>query len=264
MAIPKRVKARIVAGLKRFHSVLDASRRADRSEQDTVTIVTDLLADVFGYNKYIELTGEYAIRGTYCDLAIVVDGKVRFLVEVKAIDKTLKSHHVRQATDYAAKEGITWVVLTNGIDWQVYRMEFDQPVRSELSYCFNMLTPDRDIAEKIYALSREGISKQAMRAYHEELQATNRYIVAAVLLTEPVLKAVRRELRGITPGVRVDLPDIEEVLTAEVIKRDVVEGEDIEAARREVKKRARKSARSSKPARKKHAAKTPNAASDVT
>jgi hypothetical protein len=36
---------------------------------DTVIIVTDVLAEVFGYDKYSELTAEFAISGTYCDLA---------------------------------------------------------------------------------------------------------------------------------------------------------------------------------------------------
>ncbi len=76
MPPPKKVAERIKGGLKKFRKVLQEARNADRSEQDTVTIVTDMLADVFGYDKYEELTGEYAIRGTYCDLAVKLDGKV--------------------------------------------------------------------------------------------------------------------------------------------------------------------------------------------
>jgi hypothetical protein len=45
------------------------------------------------YHKYSEITSEYAIRGTYCDLAIVSEKgatkKYRFLIEVKAISVTL-------------------------------------------------------------------------------------------------------------------------------------------------------------------------------
>jgi hypothetical protein len=118
MSVPKRVEARIRSGLKKFTPILDAARKADRSEEDTVTIVRDVLAEVLGYDKYADITGEYQIRGTYCDLAVRVDDKVRFLIEVKAVDRTLKEAHLRQATDYAAKEGIEWVILTNGIEWR--------------------------------------------------------------------------------------------------------------------------------------------------
>jgi len=30
---------------------------------------------LFGYDKYEEVTGEFAIRGTWCDLAIKIDGQ---------------------------------------------------------------------------------------------------------------------------------------------------------------------------------------------
>ncbi len=48
-------------------------------------IVTDMLAEVFGYDKFSEVTAEHAIRGTYCDLATKLDGTVQSLIEVKAI-----------------------------------------------------------------------------------------------------------------------------------------------------------------------------------
>lgn len=49
-----------------------------------MTIVKDLLSEVFGFDKYAELTSEL-IRGTYCDLAVKLDGKPRVLIEVKAM-----------------------------------------------------------------------------------------------------------------------------------------------------------------------------------
>ena len=162
MAVPKRVADRIKLGLRTFRRILEDARNADRSEQDTVTIVTDMLADIFGYNKYSELTGEYAIRGTYCDLAVKIDGKVKYLIEVKAVDKSLKENHLRQATDYAAKEGIEWVTLTNGIQWQAYRMIFEQPVRFEHVFTIDLLEGGSELPEMIYMLCREGIAKQAL------------------------------------------------------------------------------------------------------
>jgi hypothetical protein len=43
-------------------------------------IVTDLLAEVFGYDKYSEVTRELCIRGTYCDPATRIDGKFQMLI----------------------------------------------------------------------------------------------------------------------------------------------------------------------------------------
>jgi Type I restriction enzyme R protein N terminus (HSDR_N) len=101
-------------------------------ESDTVVIVTDMLAEVFGYEKYSEITSEYAIKSTFCDLATKIDGKIQTLIEVKAIGLDLKDSHVKQAVDYAANQGVDWVLLTNGISWRVYHVVFAKPIAQEL------------------------------------------------------------------------------------------------------------------------------------
>ncbi len=101
-AIPAKVRDRLVTGLKRYQPVLVSARARDVNESDTVTIITDILSDVLGFDKYSEITSEYAIRGTYVDLAIKVDGKLNTLIECKAIGLDLKDNHVKQAVDYAA------------------------------------------------------------------------------------------------------------------------------------------------------------------
>jgi hypothetical protein len=106
MPVPKRVIERIASTLKQYQSILELQRSRDVSEADTDTVVKDLLSDVFGYDKYAELTSEHSIRGTFCDLAVKIDGKLSFLIEVKAIGVDLKDSHVKQAIDYAANQGV--------------------------------------------------------------------------------------------------------------------------------------------------------------
>ena len=248
-AIPKRVAQRITTKLKIFKKVLAEARNADRSEQDTVTIVTDMLAEVFGYDKYKEITGEYAIRGTFCDIAVRVDGKIKFLIEVKSVGKSLKDHHLRQATDYAAKEGIEWVVLTNGIKWQAYRMIFEKPVSYDHVFTIDLMNVSSETNELLYMLSREGIAKQKITEYHEQRQVLNRYFISAIALSEPVLRAMKRELRKIFPKVKIDLDDIKAELENQVIKRDIVEEEEFETAvRRTSRASGRKQSRKARKA----------------
>lgn len=85
MIVPKKVVDRLVAGIKQFQPILAAARSRDINEADTVTIVKDMLAAIFGYDKYSEITSEHAIRGNYCDLATKLDGVIAALIEVKAI-----------------------------------------------------------------------------------------------------------------------------------------------------------------------------------
>src|ERR1043165_680926 len=95
MAISKKATTRIVSELKRYQPILLDAKRRDVSESDTVVIVADMLADVLGYNKYQEITAEFAIRGTFVDLAVKVGSDIRFLVECKAIGTELKDAHVK-------------------------------------------------------------------------------------------------------------------------------------------------------------------------
>jgi hypothetical protein len=84
-AISKRVAERLVAGIKRYQPILADAKARDVGEADTVTIIKDMLADVFGYDKYSEVTSEHSIRGTYCDLALKIDGTLQTLIEVKCV-----------------------------------------------------------------------------------------------------------------------------------------------------------------------------------
>ena len=64
--------------------------------------------------------------------------------------------------------------------------------------------------------------------------AACRSSLAAVLMSEPILRLVRRQLRQMSPDARVELDQIKSVLLQEVLKRDVIEGEKAEDARKRV------------------------------
>lgn len=249
MAVPKRVAARLAAGIKQFQPILAAAKTRDVGETDTVTIVKDMLADVFGYDKYSELTSEFAIRGTYCDLAIKLDGKLSTLVEVKAIGTELKEAQVKQAVDYAANQGVDWVLLTNGIRWCVYHVAFTRPIGQELvvEIDFTALNPKTDPdLEALYLWCKEGWQRSALGEYHTQKQALSRFFLGAVVLSDPVMEVVRRELRRVSPDVRIDIEQIREVFVGEVLKREVMEGEKAEEARRKIARAANKVLRSAK------------------
>jgi len=250
-SIPQRVSDRFRETLPKFQKILASALDRDINEADTVTIVSDILAETFGFDKFIELTGEYAIRNTYCDLAVKLDGKVQYLIEVKAIGLDLKENHLRQAIDYGANQGIPWVVLTNGVVWEVYRILFEKPINYEKVCSINMLEINSRKAEdheKLFIFSREGITKSAREEYLERVQIVNRYMIAAVILSEDFVDEIRRELRRISPGLKVDADEIEGILRNEIIKRDILEGEDAQKAKSRVKRAARAQKKEQQPA----------------
>ena len=241
--IPKKVKDRLVTGIKRFQPILESAKARDVNESDTVLILTDILSDVFGYDKYSQITSELAIRSTYCDLAIKIENKVVVLVEAKAIGHELKDQHVKQAIDYAANKGVEWAVLSNGVRWRIYRVIFGRPVDMELlvDFQFLQLDPkDETHLQLLYLLTLEGWTKSAIGEYQAQREALSRFCLGALMLSEPVLSSLRRELRRISPDVKIEIEDISTVLTNEVIKREVIEGEKHEQAKRLVNRSANK------------------------
>lgn len=64
-SVPKKVADRLAKMLPTFQKILAGAKDRDVNESDTVMIITDMLADLFGFDKYTEITSELAIRGTY-------------------------------------------------------------------------------------------------------------------------------------------------------------------------------------------------------
>ncbi len=239
--VPSKVAERIAAGIKRFQPIIASAKSRDVGESDTVIIVTDMLSEVFGYDKYSEITSETSIRGTWCDLAIKLDGTIEFLIEVKAIGSELKDAHTKQAVDYSANQGTDWVILTNAEIWRIYKVTFAKPISHELVLELNIsqMNPKKssDI-DLLYHVTREGWLRSALGDFHTQQQALSRFFLGAIVLSNPVLEIVRRELRRFSPDVKINPEQIKAVLTQEVLKREVVEGEKADEARKKHAKAA--------------------------
>jgi hypothetical protein len=247
--LPKKAVERITAGLKRFQPVLVSAKSRDVNESDTVVIVTDLLQEVFGYDKYAEITSEHMIRSTFCDLAVKLEGTLAFLIEVKAIGHELKDQHIKQAVDYAANQGCEWVALTNGAVWKVFRVRFSKPIEHELVVDMDLLSVNPrnfEHIELVGLLAKEGWQKANLGEYHSQRQALSRFILGALVLSDPILEVLRREVRRMSPDVRVEIDEIKGVLAADVLKREVLEGEKAAAAEKQVAKAAGRALRASR------------------
>lgn len=237
--IPKKVSERIVSNLKTYQQIAQSHKTRDVSEADTVTLVKDILAYCFGFDKYLELTSEQQIRGTYCDLAVKIEGKIKYLIEVKAAGVGLNDAHLRQAVGYAANEGIEWVVLTNACEWRLYRIKFAQPIDYEEISSFSLLDmnpkKEDDIA-KMYLLCKEGIGSDAMDSYHQHIQVVNKFTIAQVILMEPIISTIRREIRKYYPDIKLEAEQVTDILINDVLKREVVEGEKVKESQTRLKK----------------------------
>jgi hypothetical protein len=233
MAMSKRVLTRVSTQLKRYRTILSEAKDGDISESNTAAIVRDMLSDVFGYKKFSEITSEFAIRSTNVDLAVKVGDDLRFLVETKAVGVSLNDNHVRQTIDYGANHGIEWVILTNGITWRIYKIHFSKPVEKTLILELDLLRDsprDPQLLECFWSLSREGFTPSSMNAFFQQQQVTSKFSLAALLLTDPLIKALRRELRRWFPKVRIREDLLFNVLRNDVLKRELVDGDEAREA----------------------------------
>jgi hypothetical protein len=217
-----------------FHAAQEISSRAERcegrdiSEADTVTIIKDILADVLGYDKYKDVSSEHAIRGTYVDLVVTVDEKQRFLIEAKAINIELKDAQVKQAIDYAANEGITWVVLSNGAVWRLYCLKFGKPIDKVLVFEIDILSCDcksDDIVSCFGNLTSEGYSKDSLADLLNQKQTSSKYTVAAILRSDSMIDSLRKEIRRLS-GLRLEPDYLSSLLDNEIIKRELIDSDE--------------------------------------
>lgn len=260
MKITKKVEYRIKTGVTKFKKVLEAARNRDLNESDTVAIITDMLAEVFGYEKYSEITSELMIRGTFCDLAIRINDSFEkgFLIECKRVGIELKEDHMRQAVNYGVNKGIQWVVLTNGVEWRLYRLKFEKPVTWDLVARFSWETIDvrcEQEMEKVFCLCKEGVEKNARDELFEKVQCVNRFVIGQLILQEPVVSILRKELRKMADGILVEPDEVEKILRTGVLRGDLMSEDEpeVQSALRRVSKFYRQATKKceKKPAEKK-------------
>ncbi len=242
-SVPRKIATRISAWIKKISSNFGKREEKDIGESDTVKLIVSILEEIFGYDKFNEITSEQEIRGSYCDLAVKIDGKMAFLVEAKAIGQELKESHLRQAVNYAANHDCDWVVLTNSIEWHIYRVADIKPIEEELVLKFVLSDFSHRKKEHIETLSllvREAWKKSRLDNYAEQKQTLSKFTIAAILLSESSLQRIRGDMRRICKGSKVSTKEIETVMVQEVIKRELLEGDKAESAKKLVSRKTRR------------------------
>lgn len=207
--------------LKKFADVFKAARERNDNESNTVMILIKLFEEVLGYDPLAgEITKELPVKDRFCDFAIMLGGKTdegkpkpEFLVEAKAAGvKTLNEKHIEQAFNYAARTPVNWVVLTNGIEWHLYHLTFDnggiQPdLVFNLDFC-EKLDKDADFVwDTLSVLAKNNVKEKSLDTYYEQQKLLSPKTIVTTLLGEEVLMKVRQELNRKAPE-RLDLKNV--------------------------------------------------------
>jgi hypothetical protein len=89
-------RERVRTATRRFAKPLADLVARDANEGDTRLLVTDMLCDALGYDKYEDLTTEYQVKGEFADYGIRIDRQLIAFIEVKRCSQKLGVKHPRQ------------------------------------------------------------------------------------------------------------------------------------------------------------------------
>jgi predicted type IV restriction endonuclease len=210
---------RLKAGIKKFSKPLADLAGRDANEGDTRMIVTDFLCEALGYDKYSDLTTEYRVKAEFADYGIRIDKEMIAFLEVKRVNTKLSSKHLRQVETYALNEGVEWVMLTNGADWQVYHLTPSLPMVIDLVISVNLLGEETTAqkAQKLFPLTRESLKRKQIAELWEAMSATSPKSLIEVLMTDSVLESIRREVKR-KSGHKISKEEVGRLLKETVIR----------------------------------------------
>ncbi len=230
--------------LKKYAQVFREAKDRNANESDTVMYLIKFFEDVLGYDSLTgEISKEVLVKDRYCDFGIKLSGELKFLVEVKASsNKSLQEKDIEQAENYGSRMGIKWVLLTNGIEWQLYHLSFSEGDGITHDMVFNVnLVENADIdPEKVWnsigLLEKESIQKGELEDFLSHKKALSPQSLIKTLFTKDVLTVIRRELNR-NGEVRLDIDDVVSAIKDVLSKDALMVAGDIGYKRRRKRKK---------------------------
>ncbi|EJF07815.1 putative stress response protein, TerZ- and CABP1 [Thiovulum sp. ES] len=161
------------------------------NESDTRMVIDRIFIDAFGY-KIDEVKTEQRIQGRKADYILSANGEDQIVVEAKKAGMALREKQVFQATSYGAYSGIKWALLTNLIDWQLYYINSGEMIEPELIFSVTLDTIKDEDVEKLFAISRNGITrKNILTKMREQNIALSNSTMISAILTDDVINKIR-------------------------------------------------------------------------
>lgn len=245
MKVPAKFIKRVNTQIGKYQTILKNLQKQDVNETDTVKVINDILSDILGYDKYTEITSEYAIRNTYCDLAIKSsNNKIYMLIEVKAVSISLKDNHIKQAVDYGVNQGVNWVILTNAVEWKIFKIKYSKPVEHELVFEFNLSdfnVKNEKHLELLFVISKEGKDASVIEDLYSKNRIKNKYIIAGLINNPETYKTIKRLIKIYFENrVKITDEDIANFIQNDIFKREVWDSDEAVEYQKQLKKAIRK------------------------
>lgn len=191
------------------------------NEADTRIMTNSFLTEILGYRELEEIKTEYRIKSEYADYVIQLKRKKHFVVEVKSIELDLSEKHLRQSLSYAANEGIDWILLLNGREIQLYRVNFGKPISTTLIFKIDLMDSDdlKKAPELLWNLTKRAIEKGELETFWKRTNALEPVNLAKLVYSEEIVRRLRNDLKEQT-GIYFQMEDVAASL-AQIISEKV-------------------------------------------
>lgn len=215
-----------LAKLRKFAKVFADARERGANESDTVMYLIKFFEEVLEYDPLAgEISKEVPIKDRSCDFGIRLDDKLPFLVEAKSAGiKQLLAKHIEQAENYCSHSGINWVLLTNGVVWQLYHVTFGDRVQEDLVFEVNFVDEFEQKPDWVWntlsVLCKSNVQEGSLDTFYEQQKLLSPKNMVKLLLSEDVLMKLRQELNHKAPS-RLDLGVVFEAVL-DVISKDAI------------------------------------------
>lgn len=241
-------KSKLQAEIKTYVKKYLNGKITELDESGTRLMINEFLTNVLCFAPIEEVKTEYMIKGTYADYVVQIKGKRQFLVEVKALSLALSDKHLRQAVNYGANEGIEWALLTNGRQFELYKILFNKPIESRLVFSVDLEEADqvKGASDFIQYLHKESVSNQGLNNLWNRNCALDPCYIAGLLYAPEVTNFLKRTLKS-RFGTKFGDDEIHEAITGVI--QDEIALESVKPLKKgKTKATPKKQTQSAKPA----------------
>ncbi len=188
------------------------------NESQSRLLLDRILQDVLDYSLG-EIKTEQKIQGRAADYVLAPGGVDALVIEAKRIGAPLRDKQIFQATSYAAYAGIRWALLTNVVNWQLYRVATEDKVEADLVFALDLQGGlDGDSAYRLMLLSKTGITRCELldKLWRKKVALSQESLIAAIL-NEEVLNKIRAVLLR-ERGCQLANQEIQDAIEREVLR----------------------------------------------
>ena len=184
--------------IKNYKSKVQKALKAnkDMNESGVRILINDFLEKVLGYTSFEDIKTEYVNKLGFADYVLQTSTKntsTRIIVEVKAVNISLKEKVLLQGKGYAIETGIYYILLSNGVQFELHRLEIKEKVPTTCMFSFDILQDNiKNIIPHVELITKKSVSKGLLNNKWQQLNSTAPEKLAEYLMKDKVVKVVKK------------------------------------------------------------------------